>query len=151
MVLEKSDVIAYLPQRDPFLMVDRVAEFDVVKGIAAELDLPESLPFFKGHFPSMPVMPGVMIAEALAQTCGLYIALSARERREEYQKGRIFFLAAANLKFKSVVRAGETLAMRASFAREYGGLYSFSTEACGKKGVAVSGTIVLASGENVKL
>lgn len=71
-------------------MVDRVAEFDVVKGIAAELDLPESLPFFKGHFPSMPVMPGVMIAEALAQTCGLYIALSARERREEYQKGRIF-------------------------------------------------------------
>lgn len=38
-------------------MVDRVAEFDVVKGIAAELDLPESLPFFKGHFPSMPVMP----------------------------------------------------------------------------------------------
>lgn len=151
MVLEKSDVIAYLPQRAPFLMVDRVAEFDVVKGIAAELDLPESLPFFKGHFPSMPVMPGVMIAEALAQTCGLYIALSARERREEYQKGRIFFLAAANLKFKSVVRAGETLAMRASFAREYGGLYSFSTEACGKKGVAASGTIVLASGENVKL
>ena len=149
MVLEKSDIIAYLPQRDPFLMVDRVAEFDVVKGIAAELDLPESLPFFKGHFPSMPVMPGVMIAEALAQTCGLYIALSARERREEYQKGRIFFLAAANL--KAVVRAGERLAMRASFAREYGGLYSFSTEACGKKGVAASGTIVLASGENVKL
>lgn len=151
MVLEKSEITAYLPQRDPFLMVDRVVEFDAEKGIAAELDLPERLPFFRGHFPSMPIMPGVMIAEALAQTCGLYIALSARARGEAPQEGRIFFLAAANLKFKSVVRAGERLSMRASFTREYGGLHSFSAEAFGKRGAAASGTVVLASGENVRL
>lgn len=68
-------------------------------------------------------MPGVMITESLAQTCGLLIALSAQASGDKSHEGKVFFLAAANVKFKSVVKAGGVLSTNAKFVREYGGLY----------------------------
>lgn len=61
------------------------------KGIVAELDIPPTLPFFKGHFPGMPIMPGVMITESLAQTCGLLIALNAQASGDKSHEGKVFF------------------------------------------------------------
>lgn len=151
MLLEKSKIMNFLPQRDPFLMVDRVVECDASKGIVAELDIPPTLPFFKGHFPGMPIMPGVMITESLAQTCGLLIALNAQASGDKSHEGKVFFLAAANVKFKSVVKAGGVLSTNAKFVREYGGLYSFSVEARKGRDIAASGTIVLASDKNARL
>ena len=91
MLLEKSEIMNFLPQREPFLMVDRVVECDASKGIVAELDIPPTLPFFKGHFPGMPIMPGVMITESLAQTCGLLIALNAQASGDKSHEGKVFF------------------------------------------------------------
>lgn len=182
MILQKDEIKKCLPQREPFLMVDRVVDFDEKVGIVAELDLPESLPFFKGHFPNMPIMPGVLMTEALAQTCGLYVALAkknaaggnsgyaAEDAAEDAadcaagceadnpsggafggESGELFFLASSNIKFKSVVRAGATLTMKAQQGRGFGGLYSFSANAYNGRELAATGTIVLASKENVKL
>ena len=178
MILQKDEIKKCLPQREPFLMVDRVVDFDERGGIVAELDLPESLPFFKGHFPNMPIMPGVLMTEALAQTCGLYVALAkknaaggnsggAAEDAADCtgdskaddpsggtfggESGELFFLASSNIKFKSVVKAGATLTMKAQQGRGFGGLYSFSASAYNGRELAATGTIVLASKENVKL
>lgn len=170
MILQKDEIKKCLPQREPFLMVDRVVDFDEKVGIVAELDLPESLPFFKGHFPNMPIMPGVLMTEALAQTCGLYVALAKKNAAGGNsgcaagceadnpsggafggESGELFFLASSNIKFKSVVRAGATLTMKAQQGRGFGGLYSFSASAYNGRELAATGTIVLASKENVKL
>lgn len=178
MILQKDEIKKCLPQREPFLMVDRVVDFDEKGGIVAELDLPESLPFFKGHFPNMPIMPGVLMTEALAQTCGLYVALAKKNAASGNsgcaaedaadcaagcktdnpsggvfggESGELFFLASSNIKFKSVVRAGATLTMKAQQGRGFGGLYSFSASAYNGRELAATGTIVLASKENVKL
>lgn len=170
MILQKDEIKKCLPQREPFLMVDRVVDFDERGGIVAELDLPESLPFFKGHFPNIPIMPGVLMTEALAQTCGLYVALAKKNAAGGNsgctagckadnpsggafggESGELFFLASSNIKFKSVVKAGATLTMKAQQGRGFGGLYSFSASAYNGRELAATGTIVLASKENVKL
>ena len=166
MILQKDEIKKCLPQREPFLMVDRVVDFDERGGIVAELDLPESLPFFKGHFPNKPIMPGVLMTEALAQTCGLYVALAKKNAAGGNsgckadnpsggafggESGELFFLASSNIKFKSVVKAGATLTMQAEQGRGFGGLYSFSASAYNGRELAATGTIVLASKENVKL
>lgn len=162
MILQKDEIKKCLPQREPFLMVDRVVDFDERGGIVAELDLPESLPFFKGHFPNKPIMPGVLMTEALAQTCGLYVALAKKNAAGckadnpsggafGGESGELFFLASSNIKFKSVVKAGATLTMKAQQGRGFGGLYSFSASAYNGRELAATGTIVLASKENVKL
>ena len=72
----KDTVLKILPQRPPFLFVDRVLKLRPDDRIVAELDLTESLPHFAGHFPDRPVMPGVLVTEALAQTSGLLLGLS---------------------------------------------------------------------------
>ena len=64
-------ILAALPHRHPFLFVDRVSEFEPGKRIVAVKHATVSEPHFQGHFPEMPLMPGVIIVEALAQTCGV--------------------------------------------------------------------------------
>ena len=118
------------------------------------------------------------MTEALAQTCGLYVALAKKNAaggNSGYaaedaadcaagceadnpsggafggESGELFFLASSNIKFKSVVRAGVTLTMKAQQGRGFGGLYSFSASAYNGRELAATGTIVLASKENVKL
>ena len=108
MLLEKSEIMNFLPQREPFLMVDRVVECDASKGIVAELDIPPTLPFFKGHFPGMPIMPGVMITESLAQTCGLLIALKRAGVRRQIARGQSFFFSQRRMSnLNRLLRRGE--------------------------------------------
>ena len=68
-----------LPHRNPFLFVDRVTDFEGGKHIIARKDLCLDDPFFAGHFPGNPIMPGVLVSEALAQTSGLLLGLTWRE------------------------------------------------------------------------
>ena len=76
----REQIEQILPHRSPFLFVDAVRELDAGKRILAELELRADEPHFEGHFPGRPIMPGVLIAEALAQTSGLLLALSAMVR-----------------------------------------------------------------------
>ena len=110
--LERADIEKILPHRPPFLWVDRVIEHDLGKRVVAELFIDPEWPHFKGHFPGHPVMPGVLMLEALAQTAG--IALMGNPESE----GKLGFLAKVdNAKFRNQVVPGDTLRLEAEIVK----------------------------------
>lgn len=104
--------MAVLPHRDPFLWLSRVVECEPGKHIVAELDVDPALPLFKGHFPEHPVLPGVIIMEALAQAAS-FCVLEARGA-----EGSIGFLTGVDkAKFRHQVSPGDTLQLEATIAK----------------------------------
>lgn len=107
------DVIeAVLPHRDPFVWVSRVLECEPGVSVKAELDVSPDLPLFEGHFPDYPVLPGVIIMEALAQAASFSILLA---REAEGTLG--FFAGIDNAKFRNQVRPGDTLTLEATIVK----------------------------------
>jgi 3-hydroxyacyl-[acyl-carrier-protein] dehydratase len=140
-----DDILAILPHRPPFLFVDRVTRLVADREIAAERTIRGDEPYFAGHFPGKPVMPGVLVTDALAQTSGLLWGLSRKVKGDAPEKEpRIFFLASANMKFLSPSFPGETLLLQSRCETSFGALFSYSVEArVGRKTVA-RGTMALA-------
>lgn len=95
-----------LPHRYPFLLIDRVTAFEAGKSLTALKNVTINEPFFNGHFPNFPVMPGVLIIEALAQACGTLSILTSggRQDNEIY-----FFVGIDNARFKRQVVPGDQL------------------------------------------
>jgi 3-hydroxyacyl-[acyl-carrier-protein] dehydratase len=106
-VLDIKQILSILPHRYPFLLVDRVLEMDLEKGyILAQKNLTINEAFFQGHFPEAPIMPGVLILEALAQAGGILVHLKGRE-------GKIAVLLSVNhAKFRHPVKPGDVLQLR---------------------------------------
>lgn len=103
-VLESTDIQKIIPHRYPFLLVDRVIEIEPGKRAVGIKNVTINEPFFQGHFPDYPVMPGVLIVEAIAQ-----VGAVAMLQLEEY-RGRIaFFAGIDNVRFKRQVKPGDTL------------------------------------------
>ena len=97
----------YLPHRYPFLLVDRVKEFEPNKKIVCLKNVTINEPIFLGHFPSQPVFPGVLIVEALAQAAGI---LAFRSRNRTLEDGYIYYLAGTDkTKFKRSVVPGDQI------------------------------------------
>jgi 3-hydroxyacyl-[acyl-carrier-protein] dehydratase len=117
-----------LPHRYPFLLVDRVIELDPGKSIAAIKNVTINEPFFQGHFPGHPVMPGVLIVEAMAQTAGLLTQLTSQI---EGQGGSpLFYLVKVdNARFSSVVAPGDQLRLEVSLKRLLRGMGLFEARA----------------------
>ena len=138
-----QEIMQILPHRDPFLFVDRVLELKVDEQVLAQRVLREDEPHFAGHFPGRAIMPGVLITEALAQTSGLLLALSAMERGERPQ-GDIFYLARADMKWTEPVTPGETLLLEARLQRNLGPLTAFRVRAYTRKKDVASGNLTLA-------
>ncbi|MCY3804083.1 MAG: 3-hydroxyacyl-ACP dehydratase FabZ [Gammaproteobacteria bacterium] len=101
------DIMKYLPHRYPFLLVDRVLECKMGESILALKNVSYNEPFFQGHFPEAPVMPGVLILEALAQTSGL-LALSNPEWRPD-DDSLYLFVGINKARFKRQVGPGDQL------------------------------------------
>ena len=80
MLLDVEEIKAYLPQRYPFLLVDRIVEMDLGKSIVGYKNVTINEPFFVGHFPGQPIMPGVLIIEALAQVAGV-LGFKSQEKK----------------------------------------------------------------------
>ncbi len=100
----KEAVEAVLPHRDPFVWVTRVVSCEPGVSVVAELDVDENLPLFKGHFPEHPVLPGVIIMEALAQAASFCVLV------DRAQEGAVGFLTGIDkAKFRRQVLPGETL------------------------------------------
>ncbi|NDY57338.1 3-hydroxyacyl-ACP dehydratase FabZ [Desulfovibrio sulfodismutans] len=108
------DIFTLLPHRYPFLMVDRVIEFQPGVLLRAIKNVTINEPFFQGHFPGLPVMPGVLILEAMAQTGGLFIGQS----QDEPLGDRVFlFSGMDNVRFRKPVVPGDQLVLTCTEAR----------------------------------
>lgn len=103
-----------LPHRYPFLLVDRVVELEPHKRILAYKNITQNEPYFTGHFPSMPIMPGVLIVEAMAQAGGLLTQLSHAGETA----GRMFYMVKVdNARFTSMVVPGDRLDLDVTLKR----------------------------------
>ena len=120
-------VLAQLPHRYPFLLVDRVVECVPGKRIHAIKNVTVNEPFFPGHFPHRPVMPGVMILEALAQAAGILAFKTAGVVPDS--DSRFYFVGIDGARFRRPVEPGDQLALKATLERALRGIWKFSTVA----------------------
>jgi 3-hydroxyacyl-[acyl-carrier-protein] dehydratase len=125
--LDIREVMAYLPHRYPMLLVDKVIEIIRNKSIVAVKNVTANEPFFQGHFPHYPVMPGVLILEALAQAAGLLVFKSNDLKPDG--KTAYYFAGIDGARFKRPVLPGDTLHLHVSILRGARGLWKFSGEA----------------------
>ncbi|MBT5719834.1 MAG: 3-hydroxyacyl-ACP dehydratase FabZ, partial [Gammaproteobacteria bacterium] len=111
MLMTVEEIKEYLPQRYPFLLVDRVVEMDLGKSIVAYKNVTVNEPFFNGHFPSQPIMPGVLIIEALAQAAGV---LGFKSQEKKPKDGYLYyFVGADNVRLRRPVVPGDCLTLAA--------------------------------------
>jgi len=140
-----DDILPILPHRPPFLFVDRVLKLEPHKSILAERVLRPEEPYFAGHFPGRPIMPGVLVAEALAQTSGLLLGLSDRLAAARVPAHpKMFFLAAASIKYAQPAVPGNVLWLQAASDTTFSGLYRFNVEAKVGANLIASGFLTLA-------
>jgi 3-hydroxyacyl-[acyl-carrier-protein] dehydratase len=104
-----QDMIRILPHRYPFLFVDRIVELEVGKKVVGIKNVTANEPFFMGHFPGNPIMPGVLIVEAMAQTGGVLAGLSIPGFAEHGGEKLIYFMAIDKVKFRKPVVPGDQL------------------------------------------
>ena len=107
--LYHEDIIKILPHRYPFLLVDRITELELGKRVVGIKNVSINEPFFQGHFPGNPIMPGVLIIEAMAQVGGVMARLSMPEVMEKKGGGSIFFIALDRVKFRKPVVPGDQI------------------------------------------
>jgi 3-hydroxyacyl-[acyl-carrier-protein] dehydratase len=139
--IEIGRILQLLPHRYPFLLVDRVIAFDAGKTLTAIKNVTINEPFFPGHFPGHPVMPGVLILEALAQASGLLVMLSA----PELAKDSLFYFAKIDdARFSQIVKPGDQLILKVTQKRMMMGMGQFETEALVDGKVVASAKMVCA-------
>jgi len=145
-IYDLPDILELLPHREPFLFVDNIIEFKLNKKIVATRYLRHDEPHFKGHFPSEPIMPGVLMTDALAQTSGLLWGFSKKESKgaSDDQECTIFYLASDQMKFLKPVKPGMTLVLESVFLESFGALYKYKVEALVNNKTVAKGIIVLA-------
>jgi beta-hydroxyacyl-ACP dehydratase FabZ len=105
-ILDINDIRGILPHRYPFLLVDRIVELEPDRIVGIK-NITNSEPFFTGHFPDFPVMPGVLIIEAMAQTAGVLVLKSIPDR----DKKLVLLVAIENARFRRPVVPGDTVRM----------------------------------------
>ncbi|MFP6824523.1 MAG: 3-hydroxyacyl-ACP dehydratase FabZ [Pseudohongiellaceae bacterium] len=126
-MLDVNEIKEYLPQRYPFLLVDRVVELDLGKSIVAYKNVTVNEPFFQGHFPDKPIMPGVLIIEALAQAAGV---LGFKSQEKKPKDGYLYyFVGADDVRLRRPVVPGDQLRLEAVIITHRRGLYKFSAKA----------------------
>jgi len=104
-----QEIIKVLPHRYPFLLVDRITELELGKRVRGVKSVSINEPFFQGHFPGNPIMPGVLIVEAMAQTGGVLARLSLSAMPEEETSQAVLFMSIDKVKFRKPVVPGDQL------------------------------------------
>ena len=122
-----EEIRRFLPHRYPFLLIDRVLDFVPGETLTAIKNVSVNEPFFNGHFPETPIMPGVLIIEALAQATGL---LGFKTMSEEPSDDLLYMLVGVdNVRFKRQVVPGDELVLKATVKRRSKVIWKFSCEA----------------------
>lgn len=125
--MDIHEILEHLPHRYPFLLVDRVLELEVGKSIHAYKNITMNEPYFVGHFPHHPVMPGVLIMEALAQAAGI---LSFKTMGSKPDPNSVFyFVGIDDCRFKKPVMPGDQLHLHVEIVRHMRGIWKYKAEA----------------------
>lgn len=124
-MLDVNEIMKLLPHRFPFLLVDRVLEIDPGKKIIGLKNVTMNEPFFPGHFPGHPVMPGVLIVEAMAQVAAILVYSSSEDNKDKIT----YFVGIDNTKFRKPVVPGDQLRLELEVIGCRRGIYTFSGKA----------------------
>jgi 3-hydroxyacyl-[acyl-carrier-protein] dehydratase len=124
-MLDVNAIMKLLPHRYPFLLVDRVLEIDPGKKIVGLKNVTMNEPFFPGHFPGHPVMPGVLIVEAMAQVAAILVYSSSEDNKDKIT----YFVGIDNTKFRKPVVPGDQLRLELEVIGCRRGIYTFSGKA----------------------
>jgi len=120
--IDINEVLARIPHRYPFLLVDRAEEYRPHQSIVGVKCVTANEPFFQGHFPGYPVMPGVLIVEAMAQTGAV---LMSKSLDVDTRGKTIFFMSVDNCRFRNPVRPGDVIRMPVEVVRARGDVFKF--------------------------
>lgn len=137
-----GEIKKYIPHRYPFLLLDRIIACDGEKTITGLKNVTVNEPFFKGHFPVKPVMPGVLMIEALAQTSGLLMAKLLQW--EEYHENVCYLAGIDNARFKRIVVPGDQLTLALELIKNRRGVWKFHGRATVGDELACSADIIIA-------
>lgn len=142
-MIDIQEILERLPHRYPFLLVDRVLEFERDKTLLAIKNVSFNEPFFAGHFPVKAVMPGVLIVEALAQAA----AILASHTAESDSNGSLFYLGAIeNARFKKIVVPGDQLYLSVEILKRKANVWKFKGTALVDNEVACTAEMTCAEG-----
>ena len=138
--MDIHEILKRLPHRYPFLLVDRVLELDKGQRIRALKNVTMNEPFFVGHFPHRPVMPGVLMLEALAQASAILAFDNLGVLPDD--KTVFYFVGIDNARFKRPVEPGDQLILESTLERSKAGIVRFVTRACVGEAVAVQADLM---------
>lgn len=122
--LDISKVLEYLPHRYPFLLIDRVIDYTKGESLVALKNVTVNEPFFPGHFPHHPVMPGVLILEALAQATGILAFITTDSKPDD--QSLYYFVGIDNARFKQPVQPGDQLMLHVDVLKNKRGIWKFN-------------------------
>lgn len=140
--IDAAEILNLLPHRYPFLLVDRVLSYKPMEELVAIKNVTINEPFFMGHFPGNPIMPGVLLVEALAQACGILSHLSLKPK----EGNKMFYLFAGidNVRFKQVVTPGDQLRFEVEMTGRKSNIWKMHVQALVDGKLACSGDLMSA-------
>lgn len=121
MIIDITEIMDLIPHRYPFLLVDKVVKIDPNKSITGIKNVTVNEPQFTGHFPARPVMPGVLMVEAMAQLAAILVAKSLGSTKNK----EVFLMAIENSKFRKVVQPGDIMHIHATIDQQRANVWKF--------------------------
>lgn len=150
-MIEAKEIMGILPHAFPFLLVDRILEVEPKKRIVGLKNVTYNEPFFPGHFPGQPIMPGVLILEAMAQTAGILVFKSMpeedQEKIDQHRKKPVFFLGIDHARFRKPVIPGDQLRFELEVTRQRQSIWGFKGKALVDGKVVAEAEILAMLGE----
>ena len=138
--MDIGEILKYLPHRYPMLLIDRVIEFQHGQSLVAIKNVSYNEPYFQGHFPNRPVMPAVIILEAMAQATGILVLRSMDKLPSE--KSIYYFVGIDGARFRRPVEPGDQLRIEVNLLRSSRGVWKLRSNASVDGGIVASGDLM---------
>lgn len=137
-----EDIVKILPHRYPFLLVDRIIDMEPGKRVVGIKNVTANEPFFEGHFPGNPIMPGVLIIEAMAQVGGVMACLAVKGNEEKGTQAPVFFMSIDKVKFRKTVVPGDQLRFEVEAIRTGSSVWKMAGKAFVENALAAEAELV---------